>query len=205
MAHPTPGRIRANLKNNVYLPTVARRYGTFDNREARYLGTSPYSLIHLAYSIPPCSPLLSLYFSSIPNPLSPLPCPSGAAADTVIVNSTATSNMLWARIGANLPRTPGSLYESPYIANTSAWDVRYVSFSSFSRALPLRSYDTLSDRAIRRHYADVENWDGRFTIWIGPQGAPVPIEATLEKGTQDSMRGRQGGGSKQGEAWYDIT
>lgn len=47
MAHPTPGRIRANLKNNVYLPTVARRYGTFDNREARYLGEPPATSLSL--------------------------------------------------------------------------------------------------------------------------------------------------------------
>jgi hypothetical protein len=61
--------------------------------------------------------------------------------------------------------------------------VRYVSFTSFSRALPLRSYDTVSDRAIRRHYAHVSQWDGRFTLWVGPPGAPVPEEATLEQGT----------------------
>jgi hypothetical protein len=103
-----------------------------------------------------------------------------------VVNMTAHSNHLWARISLTLPRVPTSLYEPPYIANTSDWDVRYASLSSFSRAIPFRTADTRSDRAIRRHYANVSNWDGRVALWVGPKGGAVPAEATREGGKQPS-------------------
>lgn len=101
---------------------------------------------------------------------------------------TAHSNHLWARMSLTLPRLPTSLYEPPYIANTSDWDVRYVSLSSFSRAIPFRTTDTRSDRAIRRHYANVSNWDGRVALWVGPEGAHVPDEATREGGKHPSPK-----------------
>ena len=84
---------------------------------------------------------------------------------------------------AKLPRTPASLYQAPYISNSSAWDVRYVSISSGSRAFPLKVYGTLTDSAIRHHYAKRgKAWDGRFVIWIGPSGEQVPELARREQG-----------------------
>lgn len=129
---------------------------------------------------------------------------AGAAVDTEAVNSTATTNQLWARISAHLPRVPGSLYDPPYIANTSAWDVRYVSISSFSRALPLRSYSTMSDRMIRRHYANDPSWDRKFTLWIGPVGAPEPERAIAENGKDRMTSDCRCQASGWLRLWWDV-
>jgi len=106
-----------------------------------------------------------------------------AAAD---IPTVAEQGDLWARVQAKLPRTPRSLYAAPFVANTSAYDVRYVSFTSASRAFPLRTFETLTDKNIRQHYQDQlqgphEQWDGRFILWIGPAQAPVPEQARREK------------------------
>ncbi len=109
----------------------------------------------------------------------------GSAADIPIVEAALPEGDLWARVQATLPRTPRSLYAAPFVANQSAYDVRYVSFTSASRALPLRSYETLTDKSIRQHYQahahpSAKEWDGKFTLWIGPRGAPVPGQAKEE-------------------------
>jgi len=96
---------------------------------------------------------------------------------------------LWARVAAKLPRTPRSLYAAPFIANASDYEVRYVSFTSASRAFPLRSYGTMTDKHIRQHYQNRlqgphqhQQWDGKYVLWIGPEGAPVPQQAREEGG-----------------------
>lgn len=110
----------------------------------------------------------------------------GAAADIPMIQAAAgPDGDLWARVAAKLPRTPRSLYAAPFIANASAYDVRYVAFTSASRAFPLWSYETLTDKTIRQHYQNKlkgphEQWDGRYVLWIGPPGAPVPKEAQEE-------------------------
>lgn len=92
---------------------------------------------------------------------------------------------VWARVEAKLPRTPSSLYSPPFIANQSDYDVRYISFTSASRAFPLWTFETLTDKSIRQHYESRlrgphEQWDGRFSLWIGPVNAPPPEQARLE-------------------------
>lgn len=109
----------------------------------------------------------------------------GAAADMPMIQAATPDGDLWARVAAKLPRTPRSLYAAPFIANASAYDVRYVAFTSASRAFPLWSYETVTDKHVRQHYQNKlkgpnEQWDGRYVLWIGPQGAPVPKEAREE-------------------------
>lgn len=108
-----------------------------------------------------------------------------------MINEATPDGDLWARVAAKLPRTPRSLYAAPFIANQSAYDVRYVAFTSASRAFPLPSYGRLTDKAIRQHYqnkvlpgphAHEWQWDGKFTVWVGPEGAPVPQQAREEDG-----------------------
>jgi hypothetical protein len=119
-------------------------------------------------------------------PFDPKPS-SGSAADVPMIDAAHPEGDLWARVMARLPRTPRSLYAAPYIANQSSYEVRYVSITSGSRAFPLRSYGTLTDKAIRQHYQNKlkgphEQWDHRFILWIGPADAPVPQQAREEDG-----------------------
>ncbi|GAB5033357.1 Hypothetical protein NocV09_01300980 [Nannochloropsis oceanica] len=102
------------------------------------------------------------------------------------IPAVAEQGDLWARVSTKLPRTPRSLYAAPFVANTSAYDVRYVSFTSASRAFPLRTFETLTDKDIRQHHQDQlqgsrEKWDGRFVLWVGPARAPIPEQARGEK------------------------
>ena len=111
---------------------------------------------------------------------------AAAAAAAADIPTVAEQGDLWARVQAKLPRTPRSLYAAPFVANTSAYDVRYVSFTSASRAFPLRTFETLTDKHIRQHYQNQlqgphEEWDGRFTLWIGPAHATVPEQARREQ------------------------
>lgn len=121
----------------------------------------------------------------------PIPFPhhthTGSAADVSAIGAADEEGDLWARITAKLPRTPRSLYSAPFIANTSAYDVRYVSFTSASRAFPLRAYSTLTDKLIRQHYQNKfrnnpDGWDGRYIVWIGPEGSEIPDQARREGG-----------------------
>lgn len=79
---------------------------------------------------------------------------------------------LWARVTGRLPRTANSLYEPPFIANFSDYDVRYVSLSSVGRSLPYRGYQTLHDADITEHYLREFGpaWleDRSFKLWLGP-------------------------------------
>jgi hypothetical protein len=95
---------------------------------------------------------------------------------------------LWARVTGKLPRTPGSLYSAPFIANVSDYQVRYVSLSTGSRTFPCRNHETMSDWEleafykgwVRERYGDAAEWDRMYTIWVGP-----PTATKLPKMAED--------------------
>ena len=99
---------------------------------------------------------------------------------------------LYARIDAKLPKTPSSLYNRPFIANFTDYDVRYVSFNINARTIPLRGYMSVKDSEIVRHYTNHvfnrrevtsnaakawKDWNENriFTIWVLPFDAESPF------------------------------
>ena len=78
----------------------------------------------------------------------------------------AEGEYLWARVTGKMPRTPGSLYSPPYVANASDYDVRYVSLSAVHRTIPFRNFATVADTQIIEHYRrrqpPGQEWDGTF-------------------------------------------
>ena len=99
---------------------------------------------------------------------------------------------LWARVTGRLPRTANSLYEPPFIANVTDYEVRYVSLSSVSRSPPYRAYQTVHDLDIIQHYLAKEGpeWekDRPFTLWFGPPDlteAELPTIIEQERGKKE--------------------
>ena len=102
---------------------------------------------------------------------------------------------LWARVTGKLPRTANSLYEPPFIANVTDYEVRYVSLSSVSRSPPYRAYQTIHDLDIIQHYVAKEGpeWekDRPFTLWFGPPDlteTELPPIIEQERGKKEEER-----------------
>jgi hypothetical protein len=167
------GILKENMPHNFFLPKYSDRKGYMASKDAMYIG-KPYRAHH-------CRQLAG------PGPDGAGTCFAAAAsmADHAVLGE---GRDLWARVTGKLPRTPGSLYSAPFIANVSDYQVRYVSLSTGSRTFPCRNHETMSDWEleafykgwVRERYGDAAEWDRMYTIWVGP-----PTATKLPKMAED--------------------
>jgi len=92
---------------------------------------------------------------------------------------------LWARLSGKLPKTPNSLYDTPYVGDPLEYDIRYISISSINRSPPSAVMMTLKDDEILSHLrslgGDAER-NREYVIWFGPDESEMPQVAKDEGG-----------------------
>ena len=148
------GNRQPNKAYNFFLPSPMYLKSKFANKDAKYL----FSCAEAPH-VP-----ADVKMGAVP------PTTGGGVGDDADHDTANYEPELWARVTGKLPRTASALYEPPFIANLSDYDVRYVSISSVGRSLPYKAYQTLHDADIANHYLDAvgPEWDRSFTVWMGP-------------------------------------
>lgn len=62
------------------------------------------------------------------------------------------------RVQGKLPTTPHSLYGSPRVSDTAAYDMRYLSISTIDMLFPSPTYEEVKDHDIEHFYSAVPDW-----------------------------------------------
>lgn len=71
------------------------------------------------------------------------------------------------RVQGKLPTTPHSLYGSPRVSDTAAYDMRYLSISTIDMLFPSPTYEEVKDHDIEHFYSAVPDWYELRPDWAG--------------------------------------